>query len=95
MTRSTYIWDSELQKMVPKDQFIDKRPLAPMVMPDIKGYQSMATGEWVGSRSTHREHLKRNHLVEIGNEKVTPKRIEPDRAAIRRAVETATRHILG
>ena len=40
---------------------------APMVMPDIAGHISMADGTWVGSRSSHRENLKRNNCVEIGD----------------------------
>ena len=41
---------------------------APMVMPDIEGHISMADGTWVSSRSKHRENLKRNNCVEIGND---------------------------
>ena len=41
---------------------------APMVIPDIEGHISMADGSWVGSRSAHRENLKRNNCVEIGND---------------------------
>jgi hypothetical protein len=49
------------------------------VMPDIQGYQSMITGEWIGSRSTHRTHLRQHQVVEVGNEKLRnapPKRTE-------------------
>jgi hypothetical protein len=52
-------WRQKLE-MTPKE--------APMVMPDIEGHISMADGQWVGSRSTHRENLKRNNCVEIGND---------------------------
>jgi hypothetical protein len=52
-------WQAKLN-MTPKE--------APMVMPDIAGHISMADGQWVGSRSTHRENLKRNNCVEIGND---------------------------
>jgi hypothetical protein len=41
---------------------------APMVMPDIKPYTSMADGTMVTSRSAHREMLKRNNCQEVGNE---------------------------
>jgi hypothetical protein len=41
---------------------------APMVVPDIQGHISMADGTWVSSRSKHRENLKRNNCVEIGND---------------------------
>ena len=40
---------------------------APMVIPDIQGHISMADGTWVSSRSKHRENLKRNNCVEIGD----------------------------
>jgi hypothetical protein len=51
-------WRQKLE-MTPKE--------APMVMPDIEGHISMADGTWVGSRSAHRENLKRNNCVEIGD----------------------------
>lgn len=38
------------------------------VMPDIKPYRSMADGSIVTSRSEHREMLRRNNCVEVGNE---------------------------
>ena len=41
---------------------------APMVIPDIEGHISMADGQWVSSRSKHRENLKRNNCIEIGND---------------------------
>jgi hypothetical protein len=39
------------------------------VMRDIDGYQSPIDGKWVGSRSEHREHMKRHGVIELGNEK--------------------------
>lgn len=39
-----------------------------MVLPDIAPYQSMVTGEWISSRSKHREHLKQHGMTEVGNE---------------------------
>jgi hypothetical protein len=41
---------------------------APMVMSDIEGHISMADGTWVSSRSKHRENLKRNGCIELGND---------------------------
>ena len=41
---------------------------APVVVPDIEGHISMADGTWISSRSKHRENLKRNNCVEIGND---------------------------
>jgi hypothetical protein len=50
-----------------QDKVAMKSREAPMVMPDIQGHISMADGTWVGSRSSHRENLKRNNCVEIGD----------------------------
>jgi len=50
----------EKEAMTPKQ--------APMVIPDIGGHISMADGTWVSSRSKHRENLKRNNCVEVGND---------------------------
>lgn len=41
---------------------------APTVISDIEGHISMADGTWVSSRSKHRENLKRNNCIEIGND---------------------------
>ena len=38
------------------------------IMPDIAPYRSMVTGEMIGGRSQHREHMRAHQLVEIGNE---------------------------
>lgn len=68
--------------MVPKHlaaPLIDGRP-APMVMRDIDTYQAMgvdiATGKppVIGSRSQHRDYLRRNNYQEVGNEWHPPKR---------------------
>jgi len=52
-------WRQKLE-MTPKE--------APMVMPDIEGHISMADGTFITSRSKHRENLKRNNCIEIGND---------------------------
>ena len=48
----------------------DKRSelAAPMVMRDIPEYRNVVDGKPITSRSWHREFLKKNNLVEIGNE---------------------------
>lgn len=41
---------------------------APMVTPDIQPYKAVAGDQpWITSRAQHREFLKKNNLVEIGN----------------------------
>ena len=42
--------------------------VAPDVLPDIPPYKSMLTGEWITSRSRHREHLRERGYVEVGND---------------------------
>lgn len=44
---------------------------APAVQPDNTGYRSQVTGEWIGSRTAHKKHLKTHGLVEVGNEKMS------------------------
>ena len=46
----------------------EPRSDAPMVMGDIKPYQSMIDGTMITSRSQHREHLKAHGCIELGNE---------------------------
>jgi hypothetical protein len=61
-------WRQKLE-MTPKE--------APMVVPDIEGHISMADGTWISSRSKHRENLKRNNCIELGNDvPMTQKPIE-------------------
>lgn len=48
---------------------------APMVMPDIAPYKSMATGEVITSRSQHREHLKRTGFREVDPSEVSTEKI--------------------
>jgi hypothetical protein len=64
-------WTPTIGLEAAKASWLDKVAMksreAPMVMPDIAGHISMADGTWVGSRSSHRENLKRNNCVEIGD----------------------------
>ncbi len=38
------------------------------VVPDIEPYQSMIDGSTITSRRWHRQHLKNNNCIEVGNE---------------------------
>ncbi len=60
-------------------------------VPDIAGYRSTITGEWIGSRSTHRAHLRQHECIEIGNERMPakkPAKLPNLREDIIRAMET-------
>jgi hypothetical protein len=59
-------WRQKLE-MTPKE--------APMVISDIAGHISMADGAWIDSRSKHRENLKRNGCVELGNDVPTERKV--------------------
>ena len=51
-----------------QDKLAMKSRVAPTVISDIEGHISMADGQWVSSRSKHRENLKRNNCIELGND---------------------------
>jgi hypothetical protein len=65
-------WTPTIGEEAAKASWLDKvamkSKLAPTVIPDIAGHISMADGTWVSSRSKHRENLKRNNCVEVGND---------------------------
>lgn len=42
------------------------------VMSDISPYTSVLTGEVIGGRKQHRDHLKAHGKIEVGNEKLKP-----------------------
>jgi hypothetical protein len=68
--RTTYVQDPVTLELVPKSEYRGSAPVASYIIPDIAGYKSMQTGEWIPGRRQHREHLKQHRLVEIGNEPI-------------------------
>lgn len=46
---------------------------APQVISDIDPYISQIDGSLITSRSQHRDHLRANGCVEVGNEKMEPR----------------------
>jgi len=65
-------WTPTIGEEAAKASWLDKvamkTKVAPTVISDIEGHISMADGSWIDSRSKHRENLKRNGCVEIGND---------------------------
>jgi hypothetical protein len=51
--------------------------MPPNVMRDIAGYESPIDGKWIGTRSQHRDHMKRHGVIELGNEKPVLKPFTP------------------
>lgn len=47
---------------------------APKVIKDIDPYVSQIDGSLITSRSQHRDHLKAHGCVEVGNEKMEPRK---------------------
>ena len=74
--RKRYKYDKEAKKVVPIEEwaakYAEKSATAHHVIGDIEPYQAVTgdmAGRWITSRSQHREFLKRNNLIEVGNEK--------------------------
>lgn len=66
------------------------------IMPDIRPYRSMADGSIVSSRSKHREMLKRNGMVEVGNDSSLyrkPKPIESPPGLKEALIRAAHKHL--
>lgn len=71
-------------------------PVAPMVMPDIKPYQSMIDGSEIKSRSHHREHLRQHGCIEVGNDSSLyrkPQPLKPPPGLKERLIENANRFL--
>lgn len=73
MTRRSWIQING--ELIPKDEYYSSGVAnqSPVFVADIKPYKSAVTGEIVGGRAQHREHMRRHNLVEIGNEKIRPR----------------------
>lgn len=78
--RRSYIYDSKLGKLVPKEEYRRER-VGPYIIPDIQPYVPVGGPEgekflkdpsqarMIDGRKAHREYLKRNGFEEVGNEK--------------------------
>lgn len=75
-------------------QMMSRRVTAASVIADISPYRSMATGEMVMGRRQHREHLKNNGLIEVGNERMD-KRPQAEPKGIKADIAAAVNKVLG
>lgn len=55
-------------------QRMERRICAPQVISDIDPYISQIDGSLITSRSQHRDHLKAHGCIEVGNEKMEPRK---------------------
>jgi len=72
--RKRYRYDAVTKSVIPLDKWLRKNrePKGHYIIPDIKPYKAVTgdmQGKWITSRKQHREFLKRNDLIEVGNEK--------------------------
>lgn len=56
--RRKYVWSPEANALV-EVPTTWTQPVAPTVVPDLPGYHSPVTGEWIEGRKARREDLKR------------------------------------
>ena len=87
-------YDKELDAIVPVgdgSNYFEEKANGPTIIKDIDGYRAMGADvacggkrPWIGSRSAHRDYLRRNGYVETGNE--TP-RVYDDRPTTRQQQE--------
>jgi hypothetical protein len=96
-TRGSFVYCKERGELVPKEEYYSVSVSnAPFVINDIQPYKNMVDGQMITSRSTHREFLKANRLVEIGTDvKAHTTRQAPrvDRERLRRDIaESLNRH---
>jgi len=78
--RKSYVYDPEAKKMVPLGTTRKDRR-APYILPDLPDYRPVGGPEaaaffdnpkaarMISGRKQHREYLKRNGFIEVGNEK--------------------------
>lgn len=92
MTRRSWVQDPHTLKLIPKDEYRPRLEAGFFVMDDIKPYRSMATGEMVMGRRQHREHLRANRLIEIGNERQPKPEHRPDPTIRRDVIDAVQRH---
>lgn len=64
-------------ELVYSDDSEPQKNQAPMVMGDIQPYISQIDGRIIGSRSKHRQHLREHGCIEVGNERMQAKTLQP------------------
>ena len=64
MSKQTFVFQDG--KVIPKAEATQRGGLS--LIRDIEPYQNMKDRGWITSRSQHREFLRSNNFVEVGNE---------------------------
>jgi len=70
-------------------RFDESNTKSSQVMGDIQPYKNVVDGKVIGGRKQHRDFLRSRGLVEVGNESVTQKYVEPPPVAhdLKRALD--------
>ena len=98
MPRFRYDKDlGELVEIRDSSNYFDDTPKGPNLIRDINGYRAIGADvasegkrPWIGSRSEHRDYLRRNGYVETGNE---APRVYDDRPTARQLQESRVHDI--
>jgi hypothetical protein len=56
-----FIQDPQTLELVPVEDYYGPGVRTHLVAPDLPGYESPVTGQWIDGRKARREDLKRNH----------------------------------
>lgn len=78
--RRRFVWDPEIGELVEitASQSPTTEPLH-YVQPDIKEYISPVTGQLIGTRSQHREHMHKHGIAPLDDFKGTMERARTER----------------
>lgn len=88
MGRTVYVY-REGRGVIPKDQAESRDYASAMVIRDsMDDLRHPITGEMIDSKSKFRQITKAHGAIELGNDRITPRRSEPDvKAEVGRAME--------
>lgn len=88
-----YVWRDGLG-VIPREEAwamdqAERASRSPNIIKDIEPYKSPMTGEVIGGRSHHREHMRKHGVVELGNDRIKPRppEISPAGHDIKAAIE--------
>lgn len=90
--RGRWVADPVTHELVDAEEYYSRpKTRLHQVMPDIQPYKNVGVdGNYITSRSEHREMLKRHGLIELGNENIPrgkPKELSPVELTVKRICE--------
>lgn len=90
--RGRWVYDKAARDFVPAAEYYAREHASKsglQIVSDIKPYKSVVTGEVIGGRRQHRDHLRAHGVIEVGNEKMTTRTpdVSPAGPDVKRAFE--------